>query len=188
MPRQSHQIAQGRPMVARPRSISPPPPTSAGAWCCPQARLDIQMAARAGDIVAALGVYDKAKSEGLRLPADSYHTLLFLCSLGEEWEASVPKGSAAPAAPAAAGADVAVSSLQAQQGQQQQQQHEEVGEGAAAQGNGAAVAADAAAEGTAAAAAELPPKAGLSPAEMMARGRVILAELQAQGKGASEMW
>ncbi|GAB4817090.1 hypothetical protein N2152v2_004136 [Parachlorella kessleri] len=58
-----------------------------------QVRLDIQMAARDGDIDKALHVYDTAKAGGLKISQDSYCTLLYLCSLGEDWEAAVPKGS-----------------------------------------------------------------------------------------------
>ena len=47
-----------------------------------QVRLDIQMAARDGDIAKALQVYDKAKADGLKITQDFYCTLLFLCSLG----------------------------------------------------------------------------------------------------------
>jgi hypothetical protein len=49
----------------------------------PQVRLDIQMAARDSDIARALGIYDHARAEGIRLSPDSYSTLLYLCSLGE---------------------------------------------------------------------------------------------------------
>ena len=54
-----------------------------------EVRLAIQMAAREGSVDTGLAAYDRAKEQGLRLSLDSYATLLFLCSGGDDWEALI---------------------------------------------------------------------------------------------------
>ena len=50
------------------------------------ARLEIQMAVKEGSINKALAIYQSAKNKGIKLGVDSYASLLFLCSGGDEWE------------------------------------------------------------------------------------------------------
>lgn len=54
-------------------------------------RLEIQMAAKEGSFDKALAAYNKAKESGIKLSSDSFATLLFLCSGGEEWEEALDK-------------------------------------------------------------------------------------------------
>jgi pentatricopeptide repeat protein len=55
-----------------------------------QVRQDIQMAAKANNLWAALAAYDRSKLEGHKLNVDSYTSLLYLCSGGDQWEQLLP--------------------------------------------------------------------------------------------------
>lgn len=84
-----------------------------------EARLAIQAAAREGDVDKALRTYDTAAAAGTKLSLDSYASILYLCSGGDDWESAlqhapadpgaVPEaqapaeGSAAPASPSGPG-------------------------------------------------------------------------------------
>lgn len=133
-----------------------------------QARLAIQMAAKSGDIAAALAVYDECKREGVRVAADSYSSLLYMCSLGEEWEAAVPR--ALPSSSAAAAVGPPKASVQDKHPSPLQS----TGEGGASPAGDALEAAQ-------------PPSAAvqseLGAAEVMARGQQIFQEMQQQGGG-----
>lgn len=54
-----------------------------------QIRIEIQIAAKLGDIAKALAAYDKAKAEGIQLTVDSYATLFYVCSGGDNWESAL---------------------------------------------------------------------------------------------------
>lgn len=49
-------------------------------------RLAIQMAARKGNISEALEAYDRAKADKIKVTIDSFASILYLCSGGDEWE------------------------------------------------------------------------------------------------------
>jgi hypothetical protein len=114
---------------------------------------------------------------GLQLGRD-YRPVARVLAAGEDWEASVPKGSSCPAAQAS-GADTPASALDAAEPAVSPPETATAGPAAA---DGEAGPAQGAA---AAAAASL---GGLSAAEVMARGRQIFEELGQQGKEPSEMW
>ncbi len=90
-----------------PRAPSPPRAAKKKRTPTPElsARLAVQMAAREGDAAAAFLAYDAARAAGVRLAADSYATIMFLCSGGDAWgggDAGGRDGGAAAAAAAAA--------------------------------------------------------------------------------------
>jgi len=52
-------------------------------------KIEIQRAAKVGDIQSAFESYDRAMVEGVKLPSDCFITLLFLASGGDTWEDQV---------------------------------------------------------------------------------------------------
>lgn len=66
-----------------------------------EVRLAIQMAARENDVDAAFEAYTAAKSLSLKLPLDTYVTVLFLASGGDDWEAEVDRRHATKGSEAA---------------------------------------------------------------------------------------
>lgn len=95
--------------------------------------MEIQSAAKENDVATALAVFDRAKSEGIRISTDMYITLMYLCSGGDTWERQL----------SSAGEDE----------QQQEQAAAAAGAAAEAAGGAAAEGAAAAANGTTSAAA-----------------------------------
>ena len=100
------------------------------------ARQAIHQAAKENDLQGALAVFDRAKAEGVRLSADLYISLLYLCSGGDAWEqrlsssSSLPPSLASAAAGSAHAAAVGAAAGQQQQ-QQEEQQQEQLGEAVA---------------------------------------------------------
>ncbi|KAL4448170.1 hypothetical protein ABPG75_005389 [Micractinium tetrahymenae] len=155
-----------------------------------QARMAIHQAAKANDLATALAVFDQAKSDGLRLGADLYVSLLYLCSGGDGWEQHLQRlyggGGAADKAAGAEGKE----GEQQQQQQQQQAGDAPAGDGAAEADSAVAAAAApaarqageqaaeaSAAEGAAgAASAALPPQPDA--AERLRRAEELFAEMR----------
>lgn len=156
-----------------------------------QARMAIHQAAKANDLAAALAAFDQAKADGLKLGADLYVSLLYLCGGGDGWEEHLQRrydAGAAADAPAAG---------QHQEEQQQQQEAAGTAAGSAAGEAGDALVAAAAvpaaeqagsqaaeqAEGSAAAAADAPPAPLPQPdaAERLRRAEELFAEMKGSG-------
>lgn len=53
---------------------------------CVLVRQSIQAAVKEGSWESAYKSYEEAKAEGIRLQADAYNSLLFLCAHGDAWE------------------------------------------------------------------------------------------------------
>ena len=101
--------------------------------------MDIQAAAKANDVAAALAAFDRAKRDGVKVSPDLFVSLLYLCSGGDTWERQLRSagegeeeagGAAAAAAPAAAEGAAGEGAAAAAAAEPQQEQAE-AAEGAA---------------------------------------------------------
>ncbi len=139
-------------------------------------------------MATALAVFDRAKSEGIRISPDMYITLMYLCSGGDTWERQLSsagedeqqqeQAAAAGAAAEAAGGEAAESAAAAANGTTPAAAAGDQQEAAAAAGeNGSAAAGEEGAVPAAAApAVEQPP-----PEEVARRAAELFAEMEQSG-------
>ncbi|KAL4853023.1 Proteinaceous RNase P 2 [Chlorella vulgaris] len=119
-----------------------------------EARSAIHAATKNNDLAAALAVYDRCQADGVKLSAELYVSLLYLCSGGEGWEAQLGRGAAALQQPDSAAAATTAAPAAAD------------GNAVAAQATGGSEAAVAAQEQASEAAA-----AGASPSSLKQQGQ-----------------